>query len=134
MKNRMALALEWLGRAESDLKYARAGEKETSMHHVTCYLCHQSVEKSLKGLAVMAGETPPKTHNLSLLASRAAGSYSAVAPLKRDIKKLDKFYVPARYPDGIDFNFQPADAASALGVAEKVLALAERLVGENGRE
>lgn len=35
------LADEWFERAESDWLYARAGEKETGRHAVTCFLCHQ---------------------------------------------------------------------------------------------
>lgn len=125
MNEKKTLAKEWIDRAFSDLKYAYAGEKETGQHHVTCYLCHQAVEKNLKGLIVLEGGTPKKTHHLGLLVSEVAKHYPAFLDLRQNIRKLDKFYIPARYPDDMTMEFTGDDAKNALETASKVIELAK---------
>lgn len=116
-KNRI-LAKEWFDRAGSDLKYATAGEKETGEHHVTCFLCHQAAEKILKGLIVLDGGTPQKTHNLNLLLSSLLASYSSLSAMAKDLRKLDKYYIPARYPGGMLFKFTADDSKFALSIVQ----------------
>lgn len=123
-KNLKKLSKEWFDRAASDLKYARAGEKETGEHGVTCFLCHQSVEKALKGLIVLAGDIPQKTHHLGLLMGSAAPKYPSLSGITRDVRRLDKFYVTARYPGGSAPEFEAADAALAISTAEHILDVA----------
>ncbi|MBI2981726.1 MAG: HEPN domain-containing protein [Deltaproteobacteria bacterium] len=126
MKSRdRSLAQEWLERAKSDFLYAQAGEKETGQHHVTCFLCHQSAEKLLKGLLVLADEVPQKTHHLAFLISKVASHYPSFAEFKREIRRLDKFYVPSRYPDNTLLEFTPEDAKEALLTVKKMTQLAE---------
>lgn len=126
------LANEWICRAESDLEYARAGQKETSQHHITCYLCHQAVEKALKGLLVLADVLPQKTHNLRLLIAKVVLIYPAFASLQRDVGRIDKYYIPARYPNGIDMEFCEGDAKGALEIAERLLSLAQQSINNDG--
>lgn len=134
MKNgNKKLAGEWLTRAQSDLRYAEAGEKETGEHHVTCFLCHQAAEKLLKGLVVSDGGTPQKTHNLNLLLSQVAPVYPSVSEISKDVRKLDKFYIPARYPGGAIYKFAPEDSKFALSTTKRLLeiALAETAYSDN---
>ena len=119
-KNR-TLANEWFDRASSDLQYAKAGEKETGQHHITCFLCHQSVEKLLKGLIVLNGESPPKTHNLTILFSKPVIFLKILEKLQTDIRKLDKFYIPARYPGNDYSEFSEKDAQQALATTRQVM-------------
>lgn len=123
------LAQEWFDRAESDYRYAKAGEKETGEHHVTCFLCHQSAEKTLKGLAVLNGNVPPKTHNLNLLLSSVSSSYQSISEISKEIRKLDKFYIPSRYPGGAIFNFTADDAKFALSISKTLLEIAKAEIG-----
>lgn len=130
MKNKhRELAREWLARAKSDLNYAKAGERETGEHHVTCFLCHQAAEKLLKGLVVLDGSAPQKTHNLNLLLSQVVSIYPSVVEISKDIRRLDKFYISSRYPAGTVYKFSPEDAKFALSTAKLLLDIA---VGEMG--
>lgn len=122
------LAAEWLARAESDLKYAIAGERETAQHHVTCFLCHQSVEKALKALIVYSGGIPQRTHLLGRLVSMIEADFPAFKNLKMKIRKLDKFYIPARYPDDMRTDFVKQDAKDALTLAEEVVTIAKAIL------
>ncbi|MFH0799822.1 MAG: HEPN domain-containing protein [Pseudomonadota bacterium] len=123
-KDLKKMAEEWFDRAASDLKYARAGEKETGEHHVTCFLCHQAVEKTLKGLIVLADKVPQKTHHLGLLTGVAAADYPAIYGIVKDIRRLDKFYAPSRYPGGFAPEFKSEDAELAISTASHVLDIA----------
>ncbi|MBI5299391.1 MAG: HEPN domain-containing protein [Deltaproteobacteria bacterium] len=122
-QNHEKLAGEWMQRARSDFKYAKAGEKETGQHHITCFLCHQAAEKSLKGLLVLENIPPPKTHHLGILLGKALPFYSDLASIQKEVRKLDKFYIPARYPDDTFLEFTDEDARQALETAEKCLSI-----------
>lgn len=128
MTARNKQALEWLLRAQSDLQYAEAGERETHQHHITCFLCQQAVEKMLKGLLVAASETPERTHNLGRLASLVEPHFPKIAPHISKIRKLDKYYITSRYPDDLTADFSKEDAIQALDIATSIIALAEKWV------
>lgn len=119
------LAEEWFEKAKSDLLYAKAGEKETGQHHITCFLCHQSCEKCLKGLITLAGEKPPRTNNLALLLGKVLPHHSHLEKLQREIRKLDKYYISARYPDDTYTDFKKEDADQALATAQELLLILE---------
>lgn len=60
---------QWLQIAEYDLETARAMLK-TGRYLYVAYMCHQSLEKLLKGIiSSKKEEMPPYTHNLVLLAN-----------------------------------------------------------------
>jgi len=60
-------SLNWLKIAEKDLKAAKILLKEKEPMGTIFHL-HAAVEKILKGLSAESGTTPPKIHNLQLLA------------------------------------------------------------------
>lgn len=111
------LAEEWFERAESDLLYARAGERETGRHSVTCFLGHQVVEKVLKGFIVGAGQEPPRTHNLRLLLSKVKGLYPKTTLKEDDARRLEGYYIPTRYPGPAERDLTAEDAQTAIEIA-----------------
>lgn len=121
-------ANEWFARASSDLQYAQAGERETAQHHVTCFLCQQVVEKTLKGLLAAAGKALEKTHHLGRLATLALPFYHDLRDHIPALRHLDKYYVAARYPDDLATDFTAADAQEALRIAATVLDFAHKAV------
>jgi HEPN domain-containing protein len=120
LKNKR-LAQEWFDRAKSDYLYAQAGEKETGQHHITCFLCHQAVEKILKGFLAGSGIAPQKTHSLRLLLTQVKEHFPDLAFEESDARKLDTFYIPSRYPGPVISEFRPKDAHTALEVEERFL-------------
>lgn len=115
------LAQEWFEKAKSDLLYAKAGEKETNQHHITCFLCHQCCEKCLKGLLTLTGQIPPRTHNLALLLGKVLPHHPPLTKLQKEVRKLDKYYISTRYPDDTYTEFKKEDADHALSVAQALL-------------
>ncbi len=123
LKNKK-LAEEWFERARSDYLYAKTGDKETGQHHITCFLCHQAVEKILKGIITGCGGTtspPPKTHNLRLLLLKARELAPDLSLADADALKLTAFYIPSRYPGPVAHEFTPKDAEIALEITARLL-------------
>lgn len=122
LKNK-ARAREWFERAASDLKYAEAGEQETSQHHITCFLAHQCVEKILKGLIAGAEAVPEKTHSLRKLLVHTKQLYSDCPVMDAEVIQLDAFYIPSRYPGPIERDFTADDATTALSIASRLITI-----------
>lgn len=113
------MAVEWLQRAENDLQYAEAGERETGRHHITCFLCHQSVEKVLKGTGLALGKTLRKTHSLRQLLSELLPHFPTLKTQQERIERLDAAYIPSRYPGPVAEEFRKEDAEEALQTARE---------------
>lgn len=88
---------EWFKQAEYDLDTADAMFK-TGRYIYTVFMCHLSIEKTLKGLyAKKFKKDPPKIHNLNYFCDRID---IEIAPEMLDfIDNLNNISVPTRYPD-----------------------------------
>lgn len=90
--------LYWIDLAEYDLKTAES-MLESKRYLYVGFMCHQSVEKILKGLYVSKFEKgPPYTHNISRLAERT-GIYESLSEEQKDLFDiLGPMNIEARYP------------------------------------
>jgi HEPN domain-containing protein len=75
----------------------------------------------------------PRTHQLADLLSKVGRTVSAaLVPVEHDIRALDHFYVPTRYPDTLPGALPSGlpdgqEAAVALSTAHEVLDIVEGL-------
>lgn len=90
------------------------------MHATACFHAQQALEKSFKGLLMAHGKLP-KTHSIEEL--------SEMVPVEggwddREVIKLDRFYIAARYPDALPSgstvrkHFTKKDAQEAIAIAQ----------------
>lgn len=88
----------WLEMAEYDLETAGA-MLETGRLLYVGFMCHQVIEKALKGYLVHAKrEDPPYTHNLRMLAV-SCGLYERLTDdQKETMEMLEPLNIEARYP------------------------------------
>jgi len=114
----------WLAYADDDLRFARSGLSDGFFSHV-CSLSQQAVEKALKGYLLAMGKMYPKTHNLPRLAKLIDESW--LDEFEKTIKKMDKFYIPLRYPDAMAGTLP--EGAPGKEDAEQALSWADELVG-----
>ena len=115
-------ALYWLELAEYDLDTARA-MLETGRYLYVGFMCHQVIEKALKGVVSSSGKTPPYIHNLSKLAE-LSGVYERLTDEQRDLlDALEPLNIQARYPEEKDriFSTLNADRCRALLVQTEEL-------------
>jgi HEPN domain-containing protein len=91
----------WLSLADYDIQTARA-MLQTKRYLYVGFMCHQTVEKSLKAVVARDcadDEIPPKIHNLLKLAEIARLFCAMSHEHQAFIKKLNPLNVQARYPE-----------------------------------
>ena len=132
MKNSHVEARRWLRQAENDLEFARLATREEFFAQA-CFTAHQVIEKSLKALAYLRGDRYVIGHSLTDLISDLQGTYGGLADFRRVAGKVDRYYVPTRYPDaipgGVPFEaFDEAEAKEAVEVAGRIIELAKSII------
>jgi HEPN domain-containing protein len=119
---------DWWRQAEHDLEAARRNAA-LGIHDWACFMAQQAAEKGVKALVQHFGGDAwghAVRELLDLLPSQIAvpAVVRAAAPL------LDRYYIPTRYPNGIDAGapadtYGAKDAEAALGLCETVLRFVE---------
>ena len=120
-QNIKEFALEWIKTAEEDLLWGKASF-EDGFYSRVCFICHQCVEKSIKGFLYFYDKRI-KTHNLTELLTVCVKIDKEFASLEKYSSKLNPYYLETRYPDMGDvekFN-KKEFAQEAIEMAEKVL-------------
>jgi HEPN domain-containing protein len=123
---------QWLARAEDDLSFAQLGFRERYFSQV-CFLSQQVVEKSFKAFLLAKGRSYPRLHKVIELAKLCTELENDLDPLKNELKLLDEFYIPTRYPDAIPGGLPggvpaAADAQVALETAATLLELVRKRI------
>ena len=115
---------DWWRQAERDYEHARK-DLETGFYEHVCFGGQQAAEKGLKALIMHLGGEP-WGHSLVRLLDALEGRAEVAADLRDGARELDKFYIPARYPNGfsegapLDY-YTEANAREALRHAEHLL-------------
>lgn len=90
---------EWLKQADYDMGTADAMFR-SGRYFYAVFMCHLSIEKSLKGLYTkVLEEIPPKTHNLIYLLDKIGKKPEQ--ELEKFVIKLNTASVATRYPDDL---------------------------------
>ena len=126
----MNRAEDWLKQAREDLLWARDTYKTGRYSHV-CFICQQTAEKALKAAALASGFVQIRSHSLLDIAK----AMKINGEIERMAKRLDLYYISARYPDafpaGAPFEFFTEDQAEeAVRFAEAFLRYAEAVVDD----
>lgn len=89
----------WVDLAEYDLMTAKA-MLDTKRYLYVGFMCHQCIEKILKGFCVFKGlDNPPYTHNLMMLAEKS-GLLCQLNEEQMDfLDFLQPLNIEARYPE-----------------------------------
>ena len=98
-----------------------------------CFIAQQAAEKALKALLYFGGARTVVGHSVLDLLERARLTQPALDRLRDDARRLNRFYIPTRYPDalpgGSPFeSFTRQDLEQALAMAERILSAAGALV------
>jgi len=101
-------ARRWLRQAEADLKAANDSLKDAN-YEWSCFQAQQSGEKALKAYLYNLGYTSLTTHSLKMLIKEAKKKKSVFTELEEAGTSLDTYYIPTRYPNGLDREIAPVD-------------------------
>lgn len=120
-------ALRWLAQAGEEIKDAEF-LMNAKRYYLSPYLSQQSAEKALKAYIYFKEEEHLHTHsvsNLLKIATEIDNDFQSV----RDAKRLDDYYIPTRYPNGLpggipaEYYDDPKEAEKAIKLAKSVLNL-----------
>ena len=129
MSNRHA---DWLRQAEADLRHAR-NALEDGDHEWACFAAQQAAEKALKAVVqALGGEA--WGHSVTVLAGELGERIDVPDGLEDAARRLDKHYIPTRYPNGFDTGaptdyYTAPEAEAAIRDGEMVLEFTRDTVG-----
>ncbi|MDI6808215.1 MAG: HEPN domain-containing protein [Candidatus Eisenbacteria bacterium] len=101
-------AKRWLRQGEADLKAARDSLKDKN-YEWCCFQSQQSAEKSLKAFLYDLGYTSLTTHSIKMLVRECEKRQKGFSGLMEAARILDTYYIPTRYPNGLDEDIAPVD-------------------------
>lgn len=105
-------AERWLLQAEADLKAAE-GSISTGSFEWACFQAQQAAEKALKALWLYNAHEPWEHSLVKLIQDFPDGPVKAkLDDLISHAKRLDKLYIPTRYPNGLPDSI-PAEVYTA---------------------
>ncbi|RLD16597.1 MAG: DNA-binding protein [Caldiserica bacterium] len=101
-------AERWLRQSEADLKAARDSYNAGNFEWA-CFQAQQSAEKSLKAFLYNLGYTSITTHSIKKLVLESIKHEEEFSAVLEEARFLDAYYIPTRYPNGIDDEMAPVD-------------------------
>ena len=119
----------WLKQAKDDLKVAKWSLKG-DFYANTCFMAQQASEKAFKAYCYLKGERAVLGHSLLELLRKCAKYDKNFRTLEKESKRLDKYYIISRYPNGLpglvpSEYFDQDEAKEAIRFAEKIIKLVE---------
>ena len=131
MSKNLDIFNRWQKAAADDIEAAEWNYKG-GFHHQVCFICQQSAEKALKALLFLQGEREVWGHSTEQLCRLCARYDTTFEKFYDDLKKLDRFYIPTRYPNGVPNgtpreNYIKDDSDFALRIARMVLRKVEHI-------
>jgi HEPN domain-containing protein len=114
---------DWLKQAERDLAHSKM-DLEHKFYEWACFSAQQAAEKSLKALLQKRGRAA-WGHSVRELLEGIQGEFNIEGVIE-GAKILDKYYIPARYPNGFDTGapvdyFTQKEAKEAIVYADKII-------------
>ena len=129
MANRHA---DWLRQADADLRHAR-NSVEAGDHEWACFAAQQAAEEGLKAVVQhLGGEA--WGHSVTVLLGNLAERLEVTTALVDTGKRLDKHYIPTRYPNGFDSGaptdyYPEAEAEAAIADADQIMGFCHGAMG-----
>lgn len=119
----------WLRSAREDLAYARVAT-EAGHHAPACFHAQQAAEKAVKAVHYGRGARVVIGHNVRALIESLTPSVGALSARLDDARDLDVFYIPTRYPNGLESGtpgeaFGPQQSARAMAAAQAIVTAVE---------
>jgi HEPN domain-containing protein len=120
MSNR---ARDWLAQAAHDLEHARHALEDAD-YDWACFAAHQAAEKAVKALFLLLGGEG-WGHSITHLLKDLIQKQNVTESLVQAAQRLDKHYIPTRYPNGFDAGaprdyYTANEAKQAISDAQRI--------------
>lgn len=115
---------DWIRQAEADLRHAR-NSLQVGDYEWACFAAHQGAEKAVKALFQKL-HLDAWGHTVSVLLANLPEEIKVPRVLVEHAKRLDKHYIPARYPNGFESGaptdfYTEAEAKAAVEMAGEII-------------
>lgn len=94
-------AVRWFDQAMDDYRFVEWVKQENRFFDKGCFIAQQSGEKALKACLYASGERRVIGHSLFEMVSRLIKITDEFESIEEPCKRLDRFYIPTRYPNGL---------------------------------
>lgn len=101
MKDPVAEARRWWAQALDDVAFVEWVKQEGRFFDKGCFLAQQAAEKALKAVAYAGGKRIVTGHSTVELWGSGFPEYEQPEELLKCCRRLDRFYIPTRYPNGL---------------------------------
>jgi len=101
MKEAEKEAGRWAAQAEDDLLFVKWVLKEGIFFDKGCFISQQAGEKILKACLYATGKRIVLGHSLFEMTKELIALDPAFEAITSEVKRLDRFYIPTRYPNGL---------------------------------
>ena len=118
---------DWFNQAQRDLEHSKM-DLMKEFYEWSCFSAQQAAEKALKALYQELHQLA-WGHSVRGLLEKLSNEFDT-EPLMEGAKILDKYYIPARYPNGFDIGapmdyFTEKEAKEAIYYADKIIRFCE---------
>lgn len=123
---------DWFRQGEADLRHARNALK-TGDFEWACFAAQQAAEKALKAV-VQAEGGEAWGHSVTVLLGGLDERIDVPDALRDAVRRLDKHYIPTRYPNGFDQGaptdyYTASESEAAIADASDVLEFCRGALG-----
>jgi len=131
----VGIVSKWLKQAEADLE-AAIDSLKTRHFEWACFQAQQAAEKALKAFLFSRGYTSILSHSLKFLTKEASQLEPEFEKYIKEAKKLDMYYIPTRYPNGLGGEITPAefydeeDAQQCINSAKLILEIVKKYINK----
>ena len=125
-------AQRWYGQGRFDLEAAR-DSAAASHYEWACFQAQQAAEKALKAVLLRRGKRQFLSHSVHDLLEEVQKFAPEFTTLS-EARRLDEYYIPTRYPNGLPGTVVPHDfygekeAQECLDLAESLLKLISQTI------
>ena len=133
MYDPVAEARRWWTQALNDRAFVHHMAREGLYFDKACFIAQQAGEKACKACLYADGRREVLGHALVEFVGDLAGREAAFGAVAGQAARLDRYYIPARYPNGLPGGtpfetYTAIDLAAAIADMDAVFAVAERFL------
>ena len=126
MKETKKEAKRWFLQAKNDYLFVSWILKQEQFYDKGCFISQQAGEKALKACLYAKGKRYVIGHSLFEMAYELSETDDSFSPILNEVKRLDRFYIPTRYPNGLPGGspfeiYSQQDLADALHDLKKIM-------------
>lgn len=126
-------ARRWQQAADEDLRFARFAA-DSGFFAQACFFAQQAAEKAVKAVHYARGARAVLGHSVRSLIERLGRNAPELEALLDEARELDLYYVPTRYPNGLEAGtpaeaFSETQAARAIEGATAIVAATGKQIG-----